>query len=261
MPGLVLWLEPTREGRLPVSSLYLASDGFVASTYVLGAPEPSRRMVAYERILRALAKRIETVPLEKLSVKHIDSSIKIACLAHLADASLPSPSHPARVVNLTSFNEILEDQELLYGELPTKDRLKLVAQAVYGGEHMLKDSGAAWNFLLSEWNSIELPTDEPLAERISPDGELYRINLRPSKELGIQPEVIYEAALHSATEISRDMQNRIERVLPQALSIGIEPDTVPVFPSRHSESYKSRVKPSYRLIRSQELNDLVAQCV
>ncbi len=261
MSGLILWLEPTRKGVLPLSSLFLSSDGFVPSTYVLGTLDTLRRGSAYERIVKALFKRIETVAAEEVSVKHTGISLKICTSAFPGDIYPPPPSYPDDIVNLTSFNEIIKDQELLYGGLPEKDKLKLIAQAVYGGAHMLEDTAAAWDYLLAEWNSIESLTDEPLAERISPEGDLYRINLRAAKYLGIRPEVLFDAALRSAANVSLDLPRRIERILPQALSAGFEPDTVPVNPPRHSSSYRERIKPSYRLVLSDELDILLGNCV
>ncbi len=286
MSPFLLWLEPTRKGALPSSSIFLSSAGFVVSTYVLGTLDPLKRRTAYERMIRALAKRVESIPVEELSVKHSELSLKmlpsspspsqLSSHSLLGTSSLrgphkgtqylcgvdPSPpSCPQGIVNLTSFNEILKDQMLLYGELLQEDKLKLIAQAVYGGEHMLKNTGAAWSYFADEWDAVDSLTDEPLAERISPEGDLYRINIRSSKELGIPPKALFEAALRSAAGISADLPRRIERILPQSRSIGIEPGSVPITPSRHSESYRARVKPSYRLIRPQELNSLLGHPV
>lgn len=265
MPGLILWLEPTScKGVLPISSLFLSVDGYIVSTCVLGTFDPYKRKVAYERVLKVLEKRIETMPAEELSVKHTGISLEISSFAlreGVSSRNTPSSSHLSDLCNLTSFKEIIKDQELLYGELPEEDKLKLIAQAVYGGAHMLENAAAAWDYLLAEWNSIESLTDEPLAERISPEGDLYRINLRAAKELGIKPEILFDAVLRSAASVSLDLPRRIERILPQALSVGFEPQAIPTVPCRHSVSYRERVKPSYRLLMPVELNDLLVNCV
>jgi hypothetical protein len=148
---------------------------------------------------------------------------------------------------------------LLHGQLEEQDKLKLVFQAVYGGQHLFYEPQTAWDNFQNEWNSLEPVNNEPLGERISPEGDLYRINLRAAKELGIGQEGLFEAVRRSAERVAEDLDRRRIRLLPQSGSLGIEPDAVPADPIRHSDSYRVRVNPSYRLIHACDIADLLEQ--
>ena len=169
--------------------------------------------------------------------------------------SFPKPPNDLSLA--TSFPDIIAEQELLHGKLEEADKLKLIFQAVYGGQHLFSDPQTAWDNFHNEWNSPESINDEPLAERISPEGDLYRINLRPAKELGVDLSELFEAVKRSAEMVAVDQARREARLLPQALSVGIEPDKVPKETFHHSKSYRERVSPAYRLIHAAEIGGLL----
>lgn len=270
----ILWLEPTRETSLPPSSIFFASGRFVLSTFVLGDLDVDRRSKAYRRVVEVILKRSQELAVGDVRVKHSRLSREIVGSA-FPPYSFPKP--PNDLSPATSFPDIIAEQELLHGKLEEADKLKLIFQAVYGGEHLLSDPEEAWECLKNEWDSIEpesevgekcvtggcvtggcvTGTGEPLAERISPEGDLYRINLRPAKELGVDLRELFEAVKRSAEGIANDRARREVRLLPQALSVGIEPDKVPKGPFHHSKSYRERVLPAYRLIHASEIAGLL----
>lgn|GEM_PF-1211549 len=268
----ILWLEPTRETSLPPTSIFFASGRFVLSTFVLGDLDVDRRSKAYRRVVEVILKRSQELAVGDVRVKHSRLSREIVGSA-FPPYSFPKP--PNDLSPATSFPDIIAEQELLHGKLEEADKLKLIFQAVYGGEHLLSDSEAAWKCLENEWDSIEPEsearekcvtggcvtgtgvTGEPLAERISPEGDLYRINLRPAKELGVDLRELFESVKRSAEGIANDRARREARLLPQALSVGIEPDKVPKGPFHHSKSYRERVLPAYRLIHASEITGLL----
>jgi len=286
----ILWLEPTRETNLPPTSIFFASGRFVLSTFVLGDLDVDRRSKAYRRVVEVILKRSQELAVGDVRVKHSRLSREIVGSA-FPPYSFPKP--PNDLSPATSFPDIIAEQELLHGKLEEADKLKLIFQAVYGGEHLLSDPEEAWECLQNEWDSIEpeskvgdkcvmgvtgvmslrperklrvivkMPrrgtgvTGEPLAERISPEGDLYRINLRPAKELGIDLRELFEAVKRSAEGIANDRARREARLLPQALSVGIEPDKVPKGPFHHSKSYREMVSPAYRLIHASEIAGLL----
>lgn len=264
----LLWLEPTREGSLPPTSIFFASGRFVLSTFVLGDFDVDRRSKAYRRVVEVILKRSQELAVGDVRVKHSRLSSEIVGSV-FPPYSFPKP--PNDLSPATSFPDIIAEQELLHGKLEKADKLKLLFQAVYGGGHLLSDPEVAWEFFQNEWDSIEpeseagekcdtggcvTGTGEPLAERISPEGDLYRINLRPCKELGIDPRQLFCAVKRSAERV-RGESGREVRLLPQALSLGIEPAEVSKGPFHHSSSYSERVRPAYRLIHAAEIAGLL----
>jgi hypothetical protein len=250
----ILWLEPTRKTSLPPSSIFFASGRFVLSTFVLGDFDVDRRSKAYRRVVEVILKRSRELSLGDIRVKH---SLRSSEIVGSVFPPYPFPKPPRDLSSSTSFPDIIAEQELLHGQLEEQDKLKLVFQAVYGGQHLFSDPQTAWDNFHNEWNSLESINDEPLAERISPEGDLYRINLRAAKELGISLGKLFEAAKRSAERISENLERRKARLLPQSRSLGIKPDAVPVKPIRHSDSYRLRVRPSYRLIHACDIADLL----
>ncbi len=268
----ILWLEPTRETNLPPTSIFFASGRFVLSTFVLGDLDVDRRSKAYRRIVEVIIERSQELALGDVRVKHSRLSSEIVGSV-FPPYSFPKP--PNDLSPATSFPDIIAEQELLHGKLEKADKLKLIFQAVYGGEHLLPDPEAAWKCLENEWDSIEpeskagkrrvtgtgvmgvMGTGEPLAERISPEGDLYRINLRPAKELGVDLREFFEAVKRSAEVVTADRARSEARILPQSRSVGIEPDMVPKGPFHHSKSYRERVSPAYRLIHAAEIGGLL----
>ena len=273
----LLWLEPTKEGGLPPTSIFFASGRFVLSTFVLGSFDVDKRSKAYRRIVDVLLARSQKLSLGDVRVKH---SLRSSEIVGSVFPPYPFPKPPRDLSPTTSFPDIIAEQELLHGQLEEQDKLKLVFQAVYGGGHFFSHAQAAWKRLEKEWDSIRPEnkagekrvtgvtggcvtgtgvTGEPFAERISPEGDLYRINLRAAKGLGIGLDRLFEAAKRSAERISKDLDRRKIRLLPQSRSLGIEPDAVPTNPIRHSDSYRVRVRPAYRLIHACDIAGLLEQ--
>lgn len=250
----LLWLEPTTGGNLPPGSLFFASRGFVVSTFVLGTFDVEKRQGAYKRVVKALLWRARTHSHRDVQVKHSSLSQELVGSTY----SICSQSTPPHNLTLAaSFADILADEEALKGELAPEDKLKLIFQAVYGGAHILSDISRAKINFTEEWDSLKQANDEPLAERISPEGDLYRINLRPAKELGISPEALFEAVRHSARLISNDRERRKEKILVQSHLVGIEPHQIATETYHHSVSYGVRNHPAYRLLHLSEISRLL----
>ena len=112
------------------------------------------------RIVKTLLERIEKS--REVRVEHSTYSREIA------DPSLPiypALRMPKDIQPFATLEEVLEDQEFLYGELNCKDKLKLIFQATYGGGHMLADMKKTRDCLFEEWSAIDSSSDEPFAER------------------------------------------------------------------------------------------------
>jgi hypothetical protein len=86
---------------------------------------------------------------------------------------------------------------------------------------------------------------------------LYRLNLKPAKELGIDLSKLYQAVRDSAEMLSKDRVGREIRLLSQVGSIGFEAQDIPSESFHHSPDYRHRVRPAYRLIHSSKIAGLI----
>lgn len=247
-------MEPSREGKLPPTSVFFASGRFVLSHLVLGSTEPDMRENPYRKIVDILLDRAITLGMGELRVKHTRLSADILG-SRFPPYSLSRP--PKGLEIMTSFADILAEQEELYTKLEHRDRLKLISQATYGPVHLFSDSEKACQDFMKEWEGLAGPSESPLAELISPNGDLYRINLAPARELKLNPEKLFQAVERSAEMFQKDVAARKKRFLPQIEALGIKPGDVPSMPPHHSESYTKTIHPSYRLISSAELCSLL----
>ncbi|MBN2380682.1 hypothetical protein JXM67_12855 [candidate division WOR-3 bacterium] len=250
----LLWLKPTAGGNLPPTSIFLATRRAINALFVLGSFNPVLRPKAYERLVTLLYERFKTLGLNDVRVEHSLESGRIL------GQDLPiyvALRRPKDLLTTTTFSEILAEQQMLHEDLEREDVFKLLYQAINGVQHILTDTEAAWKLLCEEWDSLEIENDEPFAERISPEGDLYRVNLRPAKELALDMSRLFEAMKRSTLLLSAGFEQRKTRLLAAVSSIGVEADEVPEQPLRHSESYKTRVRPAYRLLHASEIAGLL----
>lgn len=252
--GELLWLEPVRSGFLPTTSIFYASGKFVLSTFVVGTFNPLKRPDAYKKMVDVLLRKVKQSSLGELRIKHSNLSREILG-TNFPPYSLSQPPHSLSAAS--TFPDILDEQEMLHGSLEKDDKLKLIFHAIYGGEHLFFNSRMAWQKLVEEWESLDVDNNEPLAERISPDGDIYRLNLKPAKELGIELSKLYQTVKESAEMLSKDLVRRELRLKSQVRSIGFETEEVPSESFHHSSTYRQRVRPAYRLIHVSKIEELI----
>jgi hypothetical protein len=85
------------------------------------------------------------------------------------------------------------------------DAYKWLFHATLGGEHALHDLRAARAWLEREWASIGKPlAGEPEVVRLNPDGSMVRVNLRPHKARGGDPEMLFAVFVASAERFRPD---------------------------------------------------------
>ncbi len=164
-----------------------------------------------------------------------------------------------------SVKRLVEHHMNRHSAMEVEDVYKMLHQANLGIEHMLGDTAAVRSFLLQELSSLtEAFPGEPLIERISSDGRIVRINLRPFKQSGMDPDLLVQSMFASAAAIKPDtlmfkrqwnefaglakygflnfnvddVQAYSERIASNILS-----------PGHHSQPYEKANQPAYRVVR------------
>ncbi|MFC2082891.1 hypothetical protein ACFLSG_02485 [Candidatus Bipolaricaulota bacterium] len=85
-----------------------------------------------------------------------------------------------------SWADIIADEYQRHSQMTTRDLHKLVYQACFGGDHLLRNPDSFKDNLAMEWN--RLPThasQDPPLQPIHPSGRLARIHLGPCKAMGL----------------------------------------------------------------------------
>jgi hypothetical protein len=103
---------------------------------------------------------------------------------------------------------LVREQGRLHRNLGFQDVYKLLFQGMMGVAHILEDRAKAWRELKKEFESLEASEfmEEPLLERISVNGSVVRINLRPFKRLGLSLKELFEVMVVSAGRIRADKE-------------------------------------------------------
>jgi len=161
----------------------------------------------------------------------------------------------------------LQEQLRLRPAMQVEDVYKLAHQAAFGNEHLITDAGMARQYLLSELNAVNADDTEPLVERLNGSGTLVRVNLRPFKARGFDPQRLVDAMLASAKafhpnpeEFERSWQDIVQAA--ESGSVPWSADALRTFAAarraegypavHHSDVYNRRYQPAYRVLTSVE---------
>ena len=168
-----------------------------------------------------------------------------------------------------SFGFYFDEQLKNHPSMQFQDAVKLCYQAAFGAEHLLSDGERARKYLYAELESVG-DTDEPLFERISND--CCRINLGAWKREGKSPELLFEM-FKSSAKIMHNGAEEFEENLSTAHLILKE--KMPAFdekawqdflseyrkmgcpPIHHSDDYRARENPHYRIVKITELEKIL----
>jgi hypothetical protein len=92
-----------------------------------------------------------------------------------------SPTDPTTTLpsEEAAFRRLLTAQVLRHPRLEIQDLYKLIFQASFGSEHAVGNLEVARRWLMHEVHELTHGPEEPMADPISPDGRIVRINLRP----------------------------------------------------------------------------------
>lgn len=161
--------------------------------------------------------------------------------------------------------KILREHLALYPEMEPQDAVKLIYQSEFGCGHFLPDPERARAYLLAEWKSV--PHD-PSHRRTDPlGGGFIRAHLEPI-ETEAEALALAEEFIRSAKENCGSREGLFERIeaLKAAAAEGLTAFSeaeIAVFLEKyagagcpavhHSESFRKKYHPAYRVIKKQGL--------
>ena len=153
-----------------------------------------------------------------------------------------------------------------YPEMEMQDWYKLFHQAAMGNRHLGVEDSLVFNYMLHELSMIEEGQNEPLIEYISPDSQVVRLNLKPYKAAGGDPEILFASMKATWDTVVPDpnlLEQYAQLLKPLAASkdLGftykawqqfIEEKKAEGFPAiHHSPNYEEAYKPAYRVLLKQ----------
>jgi len=137
---------------------------------------------------------------------------------------------------------IIMAEEILNGIPSEKDGVKLAFQAVFGGNHLLKNEKNTYNKLAEEYDKANVEKIQPLLQLIDPRGIHYRLNICVFKRMGFTFEFLWELFKDSQF-IEGD-----KRLLSDfANALGMTQLNINKIP-HHSDKYITKNEPSYIVI-------------
>jgi hypothetical protein len=160
------------------------------------------------------------------------------------------------------FQEIIQEQIQRYPQMQIQDLYKLVYQAAMGNIHLGVDPKILKNYLINELEKIDVTENEPLIEEIS-EQRMIRVNLRPYKARGGDPDRLFEAMMETANAFHPDKKKilqywKIIERMAQQNSIPFHKGELDSFLKKmkeanfsavhHSKEYSEKYKPAYRVI-------------
>lgn len=159
-----------------------------------------------------------------------------------------------------------------YPRMLPQDAVKLLYQAVFGPEHLIRDEKRCLEELKKEMSALPPgPQKEPVYESIG--NGLCRLNLRPCAEKGIPPEDICRLFIEAARGMRGD-RRQLQEAVGELMQLAEEDETpfeaieLDVFliqyrdkncPAlHHSEQYRRAYAPAYRVAVQKKVKDYLA---
>ncbi len=184
-------------------------------------------------------------------------TVRLAAAAALLLAAMACRSAGDRML------PVLQAHLQRYPAMQVEDVYKLVHQAAFGNGHLITDEAGARGYLQAELDSVAAEASEPLVEPLIPDGSVVRVNLRPFKAKGGDPQALGDAMLASANLLTPQPErfDRWWQEVVEAASAGAVPFDATALRSfgaarkaerypaiHHSAAYESRYHPAYRVV-------------
>ena len=166
----------------------------------------------------------------------------------------------------SKLNEILPVLNIhikRYKGFGARDAYKFLYQACLGPEHLIENEMKPWECFEKEWGRLDSDSSIPLIESLTCDSSIRRINLAPAKASNLDRKKIFKAFTESAREFSGSInmfidcwQELIRMSQSDEIPLDIE-DMIQIDnlarekgypPMRHSDEYREKNNPSYRVV-------------
>jgi len=174
---------------------------------------------------------------------------------------------------MKTVEELVREHLRLHQGMGVRDVYKLLFQGIMGVGHILTDEEEAWRQLVEEFETVDASEllGEPLLERVSVNGDVVRVNLRPFKRLGLPLERLFEAMSRSTERIRPDKEEFVDLwrqfiELVRAGRLDFDYEALVKFdemvraqgypPVHHSREYAKTNKPSYRVIEKKAYEEV-----
>ncbi len=170
---------------------------------------------------------------------------------------------PATAKEPVSIRRAIHDEMRRYPDMEIQDLYKFCYQAAMGNEHIMTDTAAARQYLLSEMESVKPDRREPLIEALTNDSAVVRVNLRPYKARNGSVDALLTAMARTATTFRKSTDvlrtfwaevmslagERQIHFVPSKLEEYFAAQEQAAFPAvDHSEHYLTKYTPAYRVI-------------
>ncbi len=150
-------------------------------------------------------------------------------------------------------------------KMQIEDAYKWLFQAALGGEHAVTDDSGPRQWLNNEWPTLTEPKpNEPERQKLTPDGKLIRVNLRPYRARGGDQEFMLAIFVASAQQFyakkslfvkewkalgTKLQQNKVQALTYNAwqhLDQAAKKQNYPAID--HSRAYEKQYDPAYRVV-------------
>jgi hypothetical protein len=162
-----------------------------------------------------------------------------------------------------SVRATVQEEVQHHPKLEIQDLYKFAYQAAMGNEHIMVDTAMVRSYLIEEWRTIDTSSLQPLADYLSNDSSIVRINLQSYKQRGGNIEKLVAAMIQTAKSIQPSVP-LLKIYLSQIIALAddaIIPFTVEDvrhhfqemeaknFPAvHHSKRYEEFYHPAYRVV-------------
>lgn len=171
----------------------------------------------------------------------------------------------------SGYTTILEEQYARYPAMEAQDWYKLIHQSVFGAGHAIQNVETAHDWLVREWEDLDMASNEPLVEILGPDSMYARINLRPYKSAGGRSDELFQVFLQTANQgaesgdgFERYWQSLREAARKRMIAVSVDAldslysimsaEGLPAI--HHSKRYAELYAPAYRVVSCELLHEM-----
>ena len=177
---------------------------------------------------------------------------------------MPLPGRDRKWRSREALSQLIGGHLIRYPAAEPRDVYKMLYQGVLGSEHLLVSEDEFAAHLCAELDEVQPNDDEPLWEPLRPDGLLGRLNLRPFKARGGDPDRLLEVCLRTASmqwgtpEDLKRAWDTFAVLTRQGAFPALSPGRVDILtrylilhnypPMHHSTMYRRSYLPAYRVV-------------